>query len=489
MADGNQSSFFVPSYLLNQIPEQERQSVIGDAQKAFFLNLFGPSGGPGAAYQASQNVGLGYLQAQEAARKAQQARQAQEAQQFAAGLINPPSNISGPMALGAADLGRTGPTQTRANMVGAPNPAAAVPVEQRYRQAALGVGSFAPEYGAQLAGIAEKAGPRYQYQDGLLVDMNAPRQKMIPKLEPGETFLFDANGNIAGVRNFEGKIQAVSERARASESAKAEFAVEKITGADGREYTVPRSAITGTFDGRRGTGGGVPGVGGGTPSAAGATAAGRPGGMMSGLSPGEIEAQKLRSKVAVDNILIPAQEAHNSAQSSNRTLKNLSRLVEATDLNKITSNETVQSIGGYFKAMGLLTDAAAANITNLASMNGFVSSSVLAQQIEQKGPQTEADARRITETLRGMGDKEATLFLTRWAAAVNDEKIAKFRFLSAAYAKKEDLIEAQEKWFNRPESKESILRHPDLKRYAKVVQLDGKLYRVFDDGGPAELIR
>ncbi len=320
--------------------------------------------------------------------------------------------------------------------------------------------------------------------------MNAPKQAFIPKLEPGESFLFDANGNIAGIQNVQGKVQALSERSRASESAKAEFSVETVMGPDGKEYKVPRSAITGTFNGVRPTVGGVPGAGGVTSGATGGAprTGGRAGGMLSGLSPEEKAVQEANVKFAFNEVLVPAKQASDAAGKANQALGTLARIVESTPVNKITSNEGVQSIGGYLKAAGLVTPDAALSLTNLATINGLVSSTVLEKQLAQKGPQTEADARRLEATIKGMGDKDATLFLVNFDRALNALTQEKYKFILDQRSKG-NLLGAEEAWVNRPEAGRSIFRRPELKKYAEIREMGGKRYRVFGDGGPVEEVQ
>jgi hypothetical protein len=261
-------------------------------------------------------------------------------------------------------------------------------------------------------------------------------------------------------------------------------------GPDGKEYKVPRSAITGTFNGVRPTVGGVPGAGGATPGAAGGAprTGGRAGGMMSGLSPQEKAVQEANVKFAFEQVLVPAKQASDAAGKANQALGTLARIVESTPVNKITSNEWVQSIGGYLKAAGLVTPDASLALTNLSTINGLVSSTVLEKQLAQKGPQTEADARRLEATIKGMGDKEATLFLVNFDRALNAMTQEKYKFILDQRAKG-NILGAEEAWINRPDAGQSIFRRPELKKYAEIREMGGKRYRVFGDGGPVEEVR
>jgi len=94
------------------------------------------------------------------------------------------------------------------------------------------------------------------------------------------------------------------------------------------------------------------------------------------------------------------------------------------------------------------------------------SAAVLQRQLEQKGPQTEADAQRITQTGAQLGNtKEANRFLLNVAKAQLKRDIAQRDFYAAWREKNKTYDGAEEAWF-RGEGGKSLFDSPELKKYA-----------------------
>jgi len=91
---------------------------------------------------------------------------------------------------------------------------------------------------------------------------------------------------------------------------------------------------------------------------------------------------------------------------------------------------------------------------------------VLNRQLEQKGPQTEADAQRITQTSAQLGNtKKANRFLLKVAKAQIKRDMAQKEFYRNWQAKYETLNGAEAAWEEGPGSK-SLFDSADLKEYA-----------------------
>jgi hypothetical protein len=100
--------------------------------------------------------------------------------------------------------------------------------------------------------------------NGFLRDVNDPNNvnQYIPDLSPGEEPVYGPNGNIVGVRNIDGSIEALGQRTRATSDAqnasrasyagveaaaaasgRAPFEVERVVGPNGETITIPRSEL------------------------------------------------------------------------------------------------------------------------------------------------------------------------------------------------------------------------------------------------------
>jgi hypothetical protein len=103
--------------------------------------------------------------------------------------------------------------------------------------------------------------------------------------------------------------------------------------------------------------------------------------------------------------------------------------------------------------------------TFLASANA----AVLQKQLEQKGPQTEPDAQRITATGAQLGNtKEANKFLLNVAKAQLERDLKQREFYAAWREKNKTLEGAEDAWYAGPGSK-SLFDNPALKRYGPSV--------------------
>jgi hypothetical protein len=113
---------------------------------------------------------------------------------------------------------------------------------------------------------------------------------------------------------------------------------------------------------------------------------------------------------------------------------------------------------GVQDAKDFATDAQ----TFLASANA----AVLQRQLEQKGPQTESDAQRITATGAQLGNtKEANRFVLNVAKAQLQRDLEQRKFYSEWRTANKTLEGAEDAWFAGPGSK-SLFDSPTLKKYS-----------------------
>jgi hypothetical protein len=94
------------------------------------------------------------------------------------------------------------------------------------------------------------------------------------------------------------------------------------------------------------------------------------------------------------------------------------------------------------------------------------SAAVLQRQLEQKGPQTEADAQRITQTGAQLGNtKAANEFVLKVAKSQLQRDIEQRDFYANWRDKNQTFNGAENAWFTGPGSK-SLFERPELKAYA-----------------------
>lgn len=92
---------------------------------------------------------------------------------------------------------------------------------------------------------------------------------------------------------------------------------------------------------------------------------------------------------------------------------------------------------------------------------------VLQAQIAQKGPQTEADAKRITATSAQLGNEvDANKFILKVAIAQANKTIEQRKFYADWYKENKTYDGAEDAWFEG-KGGESLFDRPELKEYAK----------------------
>jgi hypothetical protein len=104
--------------------------------------------------------------------------------------------------------------------------------------------------------------------------------------------------------------------------------------------------------------------------------------------------------------------------------------------------------------------------TNAQTFLAATQQAVLQRQLEQKGPQTEADANRITQTGAQLGNtSEANQFIIDVARAQLKRDIEQRNFYDAWWKKNGTYDGAEDAWFTGQGGK-SLFDRPELKKYA-----------------------
>jgi hypothetical protein len=180
----------------------------------------------------------------------------------------------------------------------------------------------------------------------------------------------------------------------------------------------------------------------------------------------EKEERKARGKLLVDQY----SEVSQAAKLANKTLPALE------------TQESVLSKG--FKT-GFGTDAKAAGASVLAALGvenaekyatsaqtflAATQQAVLQRQLEQKGPQTEADAQRITQTAAQRSNTvDANKFLIHVAKEQLRRDVEQRNFYDKWYKTNETYDGAEDAWFNG-EGAKSLFDRPSLKKYVSSTQ-------------------
>ena len=129
-----------------------------------------------------------------------------------------------------------------------------------------------------------------------------------------------------------------------------------------------------------------------------------------------------------------------------------------------TGTATTAKIAGALSALGIPEATDYAN--DAAVFQATVQQTVLDRQFEQKGPQTEADAARITQTAANLGNPaDANRFLLNIAKAQAKRDIAQQRFFANWFSTKNTYRGAEEAWLDGEGSK-SLFSDPALAKYA-----------------------
>jgi hypothetical protein len=129
-----------------------------------------------------------------------------------------------------------------------------------------------------------------------------------------------------------------------------------------------------------------------------------------------------------------------------------------------TGTETKAKIAGVLSALGV--PEAEAYATDAAVFQATVQQTVLDRQYEQKGPQTEQDAIRITQTAANLGNPtDANRFLLNVAKAQIKRDNAQQRFFDKWWNTNKTYEGAEEAWISG-EGGKSIFANPALAKYA-----------------------
>lgn len=202
--------------------------------------------------------------------------------------------------------------------------------------------------------------------------------------------------------------------------------------------------------------------------------------------PSDVEAQKARiakESRAQTTVVLPPQEKEERGARGKLLVEQYKGIAETARLagRTLPALETQERILDSGFKTGFGTEAQKAGASVLAALgvpeaNKFATDAqtflsatqqaVLQRQLEQKGPQTEADAQRITQTGAQFGNTPAAnKFIVSVAKAQLKRDIEQRNFYDAWWKKNSTYDGAEDAWFNG-EGGKSLFDRPELKQYA-----------------------
>lgn len=195
---------------------------------------------------------------------------------------------------------------------------------------------------------------------------------------------------------------------------------------------------------------------------------------------GELQPKPATSQV---NIKLPEQEKEERGARGKLLVKQYEGVADAAKLaaRTLPALETQERILDSGFKTGFGTDAQKAGASVLAALGvpeagkfatdaqtflAATQQAVLQRQLEQKGPQTEADAQRVTQTGAQLGNTpDANKFIVSVAKAQLKRDIAQRNFYDKWWRENKTYDGAEDAWFSGEGSK-SLFDYPELKKYA-----------------------
>jgi len=178
--------------------------------------------------------------------------------------------------------------------------------------------------------------------------------------------------------------------------------------------------------------------------------------------PQEKEEKKEYGKFLVEQF----KGVNDSARIAARSLPAIESNLATLD-NGFDTGFGTETIAAGARVLGALGVEKAENFaTNAQTFLASANAAVLQKQLEQKGPQTEYDAQRITSIGAQLGNtKEANRFVLNVAKAQFQRDIEQRAFYTKWRDKNKTLEGAEDAWFAGPGGK-SLFESPALKKYA-----------------------
>jgi hypothetical protein len=273
--------------------------------------------------------------------------------------------------------------------------------------------------------------------------MQARIQSTPPEVS-ANTMLVPLQGGGFVQRSIPGGPAAVGEIESAKAIAQASGQVERVVGADGTEYFVPRSALLTQRP---------------TTGQAGVTTGGAPIGAVAKVSPAQATLDTATNARFLD-FSKNSLESANSASGRKIAAEQLYDLATQVNNNKLTGLQA--GVYGYMNAIPGVGKLFEQDITDVTRMTQMIKTAQLEKTAMQKGAASNLDATTIEKSYASITDPaSSTRMAAAFEVALADKDVAKNQFVEAY---KGDPGKISTAWQNSPENK-PIFAHPKFNQF------------------------
>jgi hypothetical protein len=193
--------------------------------------------------------------------------------------------------------------------------------------------------------------------------------------------------------------------------------------------------------------------------------------------------EKAKATAATTTVKLPPQQTSEQSKRGELLVADYKAIADTARVGQKTLPALESNLSildkGFDTGFGTATQAVAARVlgalgvqnakdfaTNADVFLANASSAVLQKQLEQKGPQTEADAQRITQTGAQLGNtKEANKFLLTVAREQIRRDVEQAEFYRKWYTKNKTYDGAEDAWLSG-EGGKSLFERPELRSYS-----------------------
>jgi len=478
--------FLLPKEQLKGLSPEEQKAVKDDALNQFLLGSIFGGGGIATGYQAVQNIipnlqktkqQQGLLSELGAINKEFFPTPEQEQSQALNANLGRPRTASSPYSLGTS-LGlpqdRVQPQalqgeapnyadlQTRlARLALNPNAAPMIPALQasfgafkptvtdgvvtdiRNRPTAV-IPRMDTKTGLQFGGNVQGGNVNFNATD-IAGFADASARNQLPPLTAGTRFTFDEFGRRTGITSDVGAVASTEALEGAKARGQAAGQVERVVGADGTEYFVPRSALLT----QRPTAGQV-----GAPTG-GVTATGA----VAKASPAQQTLDAATNARFLD-FSKSSLESANSASGRKIAAEQLYDLATQVNNNKLTGLQA--GVYGYMNAIPGVGKLFEQDITDVTRMTQMIKTAQLEKTAMQKGAASNLDATTIEKSYASITDPaSSTRMAAAFEVALADKDVAKNQFVEAYRG---DPGKINTAWQSSPENK-PVFSHPKFNQF------------------------
>ena len=273
---------------------------------------------------------------------------------------------------------------------------------------------------------------------------DASARNQLPPLTAGTRFTFDEFGRRTGITSDVGAVASTEALEGAKARGQAAGQVERVVGADGTEYFVPRSALLTQRP---------------TTGQAGAPTGGAPIGAVAKVSPSQQTLDAATNARFLD-FSKNSLESANSASGRKIAAEQLYDLATQVNNNKLTGLQA--GVYGYMNAIPGVGKLFEQDITDVTRMTQMIKTAQLEKTAMQKGAASNLDATTIEKSYASITDPaSSTRMAAAFEVALADKDVAKNQFVEAYRG---DPGKINTAWQSSPENK-PVFSHPKFNQF------------------------